>query len=227
MNNAESKGGRVNEAMVEVASAAYFGAEWPDVEEVELCRISMRHALQAAIAQNVQGEAAVGYLNVSRFRGSDDMVNYEFDYTGDLPDGNYPVYLHAERTVTEEEGEAYSKGWDDASKHHAERARVLEVLVDTLMDRALDAAAFLNALRRPDRAQPLRYAVHAIQPPLATAPSQPAQDEKRQFIELTRAEIQSGLDRVRHAEGLIRQLPADHDGRNTWLLNYGSKSWLI
>lgn len=40
-------------------------------------------------------------------------------------------------------------------------------------------------------------------------------------IELTPAEIQSGLDRVRFAEGLIRQLPEDHDGRNTWLLNYG------
>ena len=27
---------------------------------------------------------------------------------------------------------------------------------------------------------------------------------------------------VRWAEGLIRQLPVDHDGRNSWLLNYGS-----
>lgn len=40
---------------------------------------------------------------------------------------------------------------------------------------------------------------------------------------LTSAEIRSGLDRVRHAELLIKQLPADHDGRNTWLLNYGGK----
>lgn len=40
-------------------------------------------------------------------------------------------------------------------------------------------------------------------------------------IQLTLAEIQSGLDRVKHAEGLIRQLPTNHDGRNTWLLNYG------
>ena len=37
----------------------------------------------------------------------------------------------------------------------------------------------------------------------------------------TKAEIQSGLDRVKFAEGLILQLPVDHDGRNTWLLNYG------
>jgi hypothetical protein len=27
---------------------------------------------------------------------------------------------------------------------------------------------------------------------------------------------------MRWAEGLIRQLPADHEGRNSWLLNYGS-----
>ena len=40
-------------------------------------------------------------------------------------------------------------------------------------------------------------------------------------IELTPAERQSGHDRVRQAEGLIRQLPDDHDGRNGWLLNFG------
>lgn len=37
----------------------------------------------------------------------------------------------------------------------------------------------------------------------------------------TLAEIQSNYDWQAHAEGLIRQLPVDHDGRNTWLLNYG------
>ncbi|WP_083834504.1 hypothetical protein [Oceanicola sp. S124] len=37
----------------------------------------------------------------------------------------------------------------------------------------------------------------------------------------THHEIQSGSSRVKHAEGLILQLPEDHDGRNTWLLNYG------
>ncbi len=36
----------------------------------------------------------------------------------------------------------------------------------------------------------------------------------RTTIQLTPAEIQSGHSRVRWAEGLIRQLPADHDGRN-------------
>ena len=37
----------------------------------------------------------------------------------------------------------------------------------------------------------------------------------------TKCEVQSNLSRVRHAELLITQLPVDHDGRNTWLLNYG------
>ncbi len=37
----------------------------------------------------------------------------------------------------------------------------------------------------------------------------------------TEVEVQSNLSRVRHAEGLIKQLPSNHDGRNTWLLNYG------
>lgn len=41
-------------------------------------------------------------------------------------------------------------------------------------------------------------------------------------IKLTRPEIQSATSRVREAELLIAQLPETHDGRNTWLLNYGT-----
>jgi hypothetical protein len=40
-------------------------------------------------------------------------------------------------------------------------------------------------------------------------------------IKLTKHEKQSGTTRVDWAEGLILQLPANHDGRNSWLLNYG------
>ena len=40
-------------------------------------------------------------------------------------------------------------------------------------------------------------------------------------IPLTEAEIQSGLTRVEWAEALIKQLPKEHEGRNSWLLNYG------
>lgn len=41
-------------------------------------------------------------------------------------------------------------------------------------------------------------------------------------IELTRAEVHSGCTRVQWAERLILQPPETHDGRNSWLLNYGT-----
>lgn len=44
---------------------------------------------------------------------------------------------------------------------------------------------------------------------------------KRRAILLTASEIQSGYDRQKWAEGLISQLPSDHEGRNTWLMHYG------
>lgn len=46
-------------------------------------------------------------------------------------------------------------------------------------------------------------------------------------IKLNAAEIQSGISRVHWAEGLILQLPKDHDGRNSWLLNYGIREEAI
>lgn len=46
----------------------------------------------------------------------------------------------------------------------------------------------------------------------------------KESIQLTPAEIQSGVDRVQWAKGLIEQLPTDHDGRNSWLMNYGNNA---
>lgn len=40
-------------------------------------------------------------------------------------------------------------------------------------------------------------------------------------VRFSNAEVNSGTTRIRHAEGLISQLPDTHEGRNTWLLNYG------
>ncbi len=45
--------------------------------------------------------------------------------------------------------------------------------------------------------------------------------EKRTHIKLNPAEIQGGYHRLDWAEGLILQLPRTHEGRNSWLLNYG------
>lgn len=47
--------------------------------------------------------------------------------------------------------------------------------------------------------------------------------DKLAWDDLTKAEIESGLSRVKWAELLIKQLPEEHEGRNSWLLNYGEK----
>ncbi len=52
--------------------------------------------------------------------------------------------------------------------------------------------------------------------PLYTRPA-------KEVICLTKAEIESGLTRVQWAEALIKQLPEEHEGRNSWLLNYGKE----
>ena len=44
-----------------------------------------------------------------------------------------------------------------------------------------------------------------------------------EVIYLTKAEIESGFTRVQWAEALIKQLPEQHEGRNSWLLNYGEE----
>lgn len=48
-----------------------------------------------------------------------------------------------------------------------------------------------------------------------------ARSASRQAIMLSSAEIQSGSSRVKWAQGLVEQLPKPHDGRDSWLLNYG------
>lgn len=49
----------------------------------------------------------------------------------------------------------------------------------------------------------------------------PLEDDKPPHIKLSKHEIQSNSTRVQRAEDLIMQLPSTHEGRNTWLLNYG------
>jgi len=51
--------------------------------------------------------------------------------------------------------------------------------------------------------------------------------KQQHVIVLTPAEIHSGSDRVKWAEGLILQLPETHEGRNSWLVNYGKSDAAI
>jgi len=50
-----------------------------------------------------------------------------------------------------------------------------------------------------------------------------AHGQKVKTLMPTKAEIESGLSRVKWAELLIKQLPEEHEGRNSWLLNYGGE----
>ena len=54
------------------------------------------------------------------------------------------------------------------------------------------------------------------------APFQPAQAQEPQPTTDRRADIDKPGFGIHWAAGLIRQLPANHDGRNSWLLNYGN-----
>lgn len=51
---------------------------------------------------------------------------------------------------------------------------------------------------------------------------QSAVEISKDVIKLNQAETGSGLTRVKWAEGLIKQLPRHHEGRNSWLRNYGT-----
>jgi len=92
-----------------------------------------RAALAAYDALLIEGSAssegaeAVGYLNVRRFRGVDSMVNHDFEYTGNLPDGSYPVYTNPQPAQGEHEQRS-SEGSE------------LRPIADEVVERVLHAA---------------------------------------------------------------------------------------
>jgi len=84
-------------------------------------------------------------------------------------------------------------------------------------------AKTILALAQAHRREPSKVNYDALADAVrlvCTALEAAQKDAERLSIKLNKAEIQSGVSRVRWAEGLIRQLPEDHDGRNSWLLNY-------
>lgn len=109
-------------------------------------------------------------------------------------------------------------------------ARELEALLDRMMATPLDeipepdsqtaqvvaTAIGLHAAKLRKMQEPCDQAAPAETPPPA-----------KTVIELTLAEIRSGLDRVKWDEGLIRQLPEDHEGANSWLINYRTAQGLV
>lgn len=84
------------------------------------------------------------------------------------------------------------------------------------LDAAEDSASsMMSGQSRFEVAAKLHAHTHGVGDGPTRAP-----DDRPTVIVLTPAEIQSGHSRVKWAQGLIEQLPPDHDGRNSWLLNY-------
>lgn len=100
-------------------------------------------------------------------------------------------------------------------------------------DVALEIATFIQSITDPEN-QPNQYGITTIEKEKPCMPDNIENKQehieylltihgtsKKEVIILTDAEIQSGSNRQDHAELLIMQLPIEHEGRNTWLLNYG------
>lgn len=101
------------------------------------------------------------------------------------------------------------EAWVNAKRAAGTKSRIFDQTGEELM---VPYGMLTNAAQELDRAS-----VRAVYEALSKA--RVAEDGT---ILLSPAEVQSGHDRVKWAEGLIRQLPLDHDGRNSWLLNYGT-----
>jgi hypothetical protein len=118
---------------------------------------------------------------------------------------------------------------DNAKKDAALRKALLSLETSTRMkhpewDRSAAAESVIGKIRAALAPAAQGETDHIADAGEMVAPAPSAGETvlvPRDVIRLTPAEIQSGHDRVRWAEGLILQLPNTHDGRNSWLLNYG------
>lgn len=86
----------------------------------------------------------------------------------------------------------------------------------TAINKLVEAADVLGSMGKGELADRVLVALGKILP----------QREERRTGQTTPGEepqkAKTTADPMRWAEGLIRQLPTDHDGRNSWLLNHGS-----
>lgn len=80
---------------------------------------------------------------------------------------------------------------------------------------AANLAPLVQALYAANETGTLKLVTTAIATLLE--PLQPAKAEANS------AKLSKEREAIRWAEGLINQLPANHDGRNSWLLNFGTE----
>ncbi|WP_156125638.1 hypothetical protein [Paraburkholderia kururiensis] len=88
----------MDELIKELREALYGPAQWGDTVLMSRAIDSLT-SQQSRIAELEDEVKAlrtaehVGILTIRRFRGSDSMVNTDFDYYGNLPDGSYQCYV--------------------------------------------------------------------------------------------------------------------------------------
>lgn len=98
------------------------------------------------------------------------------------------------------------------ARQHLDDCRSAEKLSDSLDERLRDAQSVIGKQEQLIRGQRLAIAELYM-------------NKSKTSIPLSAAEVQSGYDRAKWAEGLIRQLPEDHEGRNSWLMNYSQRGF--
>jgi len=95
-----------------------------------------------------------------------------------------------------------------------------EILKGAIIDLTIENAKLKSKLQESEKSAEQRWAWYKE----ANEKVEKLEKESKKGIVFNGHEIQSNNNRVKHAEGLILQLKNGHDGRNTWLLNYGVSS---
>lgn len=108
-----------------------------------------------------------------------------------------------------EDGKLWVRASDEFMDRFVQGGRPNRMMCDDVLEAEAEAGGVLAA--SPEIYESMRPVV-----------STPGEALKVAAIPLAPYEMQSNHSRVNWAEGLIRQLPENHDGRNSWLLNYGN-----
>jgi hypothetical protein len=94
-----------------------LGQLWLFGDEAAVIANPAISAVKQAFEQpaQVQGPVIAGSLSVRYFRGCKSMTNVDFDYEGDLPEGDYTLYTTppapAPVPLTDGQREEIAKGW--------------------------------------------------------------------------------------------------------------------
>jgi hypothetical protein len=144
--------------IAEAALADIGDAEREPGDDLAWCERRAAQALPAvraalsARADGGKGEA-VGVLTVSRYRGINGMVNTDFEYLGDLPDGSYHCYTAPQAECAPREAQPIYQIEDEGAWMDVSALAFTSKLIGKRRKRIVYAAP------TPERAQPISDAM--------------------------------------------------------------------